>query len=150
MSAYNIQTPWNYPEESIQHSEHGVSLKSIIIYIAFPLQQWLHEHASILRRTYICLSCYWLISSKWTENLWLCNCICYTYKLKVILLGYNEVCFETMLSVICLWTCSILLCLFVFGTTAPIGCFLYDSPHWAIASFMRFLYHTHTTTHHSQ
>jgi len=28
MSAYKIQTPGNYPEESIQHSEHGESLKS--------------------------------------------------------------------------------------------------------------------------
>ena len=28
MSAYKIQTPGNYPEESIQHSEHGKSLKS--------------------------------------------------------------------------------------------------------------------------
>jgi hypothetical protein len=26
-SAYKIQTPGNYPEESIQHSEHGESLK---------------------------------------------------------------------------------------------------------------------------
>jgi len=26
-SAYNIQTLGNYPEESIQHSEHGESLK---------------------------------------------------------------------------------------------------------------------------
>jgi hypothetical protein len=25
--AYKIQTPGNYPEESIQHSEHGESLK---------------------------------------------------------------------------------------------------------------------------
>jgi rhodanese-related sulfurtransferase len=36
--AYKIQTPGNYPEESIQHSEHGKSLKSrknkkIIVYI---------------------------------------------------------------------------------------------------------------------
>jgi len=29
-SAYKIQTPGNYPEESIQHSEHGESLKSRI------------------------------------------------------------------------------------------------------------------------
>ena len=29
-SAYKIQTPRNYPEESIQHSEHGESLKSRI------------------------------------------------------------------------------------------------------------------------
>ena len=27
-SAYKIQTPGNYPEESIEHSEHGESLKS--------------------------------------------------------------------------------------------------------------------------
>ena len=27
-SAYKIQTPGNYPEENIQHSEHGESLKS--------------------------------------------------------------------------------------------------------------------------
>jgi len=26
-SAYKIQTPGNYPEEGIQHSEHGESLK---------------------------------------------------------------------------------------------------------------------------
>jgi len=29
--AYKIQTPGNYPEESIQHSEHGESLKSRIV-----------------------------------------------------------------------------------------------------------------------
>jgi len=27
-SAYKIQMPGNYPQESIQHSEHGESLKS--------------------------------------------------------------------------------------------------------------------------
>jgi len=31
-SAYKIQTPGNYPEESIQHSEHGESLKSRIFH----------------------------------------------------------------------------------------------------------------------
>ena len=30
-SAYKIQTTENYPEESIQHLEHGESLKSRII-----------------------------------------------------------------------------------------------------------------------
>ena len=29
-SAYKIQTPGNYPEESTKHSEHGESLKSRI------------------------------------------------------------------------------------------------------------------------
>jgi len=28
MLAYKIQTPGNYPEENIQHTEHGKSLKS--------------------------------------------------------------------------------------------------------------------------
>ena len=28
ISAYKIQTPGNYPEESIQHSEHSKNLKS--------------------------------------------------------------------------------------------------------------------------
>jgi len=27
-SAYKIQTPGNYPKESIQHTEHGENLKS--------------------------------------------------------------------------------------------------------------------------
>jgi len=27
-SAYKIQTPGNYPEENMQHTEHGESLKS--------------------------------------------------------------------------------------------------------------------------
>jgi len=31
MSAYKFQTPRNYPEESIQHSEQGESLKSRIL-----------------------------------------------------------------------------------------------------------------------
>jgi len=37
-SAYKIQTPGNYPEESIQHSEHGKSSKSrnvIVLYRVF-------------------------------------------------------------------------------------------------------------------
>jgi hypothetical protein len=31
MLAYKIQTPANYPEESIQHSEHGKNLKSYML-----------------------------------------------------------------------------------------------------------------------
>jgi hypothetical protein len=34
-SAFKLQTPGNYPEESIQHTEHGESLKSRII-LFFP------------------------------------------------------------------------------------------------------------------
>jgi hypothetical protein len=37
-SAYKIQTPGNYPEESIQNSEHGESLKSRILILNFHIQ----------------------------------------------------------------------------------------------------------------
>jgi len=33
MSAYKIQMPGNYPEESIQHSEHDKSLKSRMLHV---------------------------------------------------------------------------------------------------------------------
>jgi hypothetical protein len=32
-SAYKIQTPGNYPEENIQHTEHGESLKSKVFFV---------------------------------------------------------------------------------------------------------------------
>jgi hypothetical protein len=35
-SAYIIQTPGNYPEDSIQHSEHGERLKSRILLSCLP------------------------------------------------------------------------------------------------------------------
>jgi len=35
-SAYKIQTPGNYPEENIQHTEHGESLKSKVIFPIVP------------------------------------------------------------------------------------------------------------------
>ena len=35
-SEYKIQTPGNYPEESIQHLEHGESLKSRIEWYFLP------------------------------------------------------------------------------------------------------------------
>jgi hypothetical protein len=44
-SAYKIQTPGNYPEESLQHLQHGESLKSrnesmVYTYCAV-MQEWL-------------------------------------------------------------------------------------------------------------
>jgi len=39
MSAYKIQMPGNYPEESIQHSEHSESLKSRICRLALESTQ---------------------------------------------------------------------------------------------------------------
>ena len=51
-SAYKIQTPANYPEESIQHSEHGGSLKSRIFVLFNP------THVLILSASLsIALSC---------------------------------------------------------------------------------------------
>jgi hypothetical protein len=42
------------PEVTNAHSEYG-------LHIAFPLQQWLHEHSSVLRYTYIaCLVNLWI------------------------------------------------------------------------------------------
>ena len=32
-SAYKLQTPGNYPKESIQHTEHGESLKSKVFFV---------------------------------------------------------------------------------------------------------------------
>jgi len=37
--AYKIQTPGNYPEETIQRSEHGESLKSRILSEAYMLKK---------------------------------------------------------------------------------------------------------------
>jgi len=34
-SAYQIQTPGNYPEENIQHTEHGESFKSRITLLGY-------------------------------------------------------------------------------------------------------------------
>ena len=43
---YKIQTPRNYPEESIQHSEHGENLKSrIYIGIVSDVQLWRNTHS---------------------------------------------------------------------------------------------------------
>jgi len=33
-SAYKIQTPGNYPEEIIQHTEHGESMKSRVSFLS--------------------------------------------------------------------------------------------------------------------
>ena len=43
---YKIQTPVNYPEESKQHSEHGESLKSRILFSLFlcSLSVTFHAH----------------------------------------------------------------------------------------------------------
>jgi hypothetical protein len=76
--------------------------------IAFPLQQWLHELASIFRHTYIaCLVIDLFLQTE--QNVYDCVNGSVTLNLKVILLVCNEVCFEAMHPVICVWTCSILL-----------------------------------------
>jgi len=38
-SAYKIQTPGNYPEENIQHTEHSESLKSRILLLTYSMEQ---------------------------------------------------------------------------------------------------------------
>jgi len=59
-SAYKIQTPGNYPQESIHHSEHGESLKSRTLRICyfFCAAKKVERRASMLRNTPIaCLVC---------------------------------------------------------------------------------------------
>jgi hypothetical protein len=38
--AFKIQTPGNHPEENIQHSEHGESLKSRKIIVVYSVNQF--------------------------------------------------------------------------------------------------------------
>jgi len=38
--AYKIQTPGNYPEENIQHTEHGERLKSRITVTYMNVDRW--------------------------------------------------------------------------------------------------------------
>jgi hypothetical protein len=38
-SAYKIQTPGNHPEENIQHTEHGESLKSKIVQLSLSMSR---------------------------------------------------------------------------------------------------------------
>ena len=52
MSAYKIQTPGNYPKESIQHTEHGESLKSRIIAVTNKHTAKLHHVGSLYILTY--------------------------------------------------------------------------------------------------
>jgi hypothetical protein len=55
-SAYKIQTPKNYPEKNIQHSEHGESLKWRISYCLFCLK-CLFPY--VLQLSYLPFYCIW-------------------------------------------------------------------------------------------
>jgi hypothetical protein len=62
-SAYKIQTPGNYPEENIQHTEHGESLKSRINSTCFrqflcPSSGVFHcTHSNVIRHTGLLRAC---------------------------------------------------------------------------------------------
>jgi hypothetical protein len=56
--AYKIQMPGNYPEESIQHSEHGESLKSRIrdmIKETLSIEAYFLHHLGSLLPTLFCI-----------------------------------------------------------------------------------------------
>jgi hypothetical protein len=55
-SEYKIQTLGNYPEKSIQHSEHGESLKSRISYFIFCLKSLFPY---VLQLSYLPFYCIW-------------------------------------------------------------------------------------------
>ena len=61
-SAYKIQTPGNYPEESVQHSEHGKSLKSRIMQYATKCLQMCPLLAYLLGRAWA--------SPSWNSRRW--------------------------------------------------------------------------------
>jgi len=56
-SAYKILTPGNYPEESIQHSEHGESLKSRISQISCNTFFALVITNIVMARSFVATSC---------------------------------------------------------------------------------------------
>ena len=62
------------PKATYTHSEY-------VIFIAFPLQQWLHERASMLRYTYIAFVC-------------VCVCVCARVRVCVELLVRNFTAFD--------------------------------------------------------
>ena len=47
-SAYKTQTPENYPEESIQHTEHGESLKSRILSLYLTINLYMFRAGLLL------------------------------------------------------------------------------------------------------
>jgi len=57
MSAYKIQAPGNYPEENIQHTEHGESLKSRIVFVSFFYFSW-NSYCFILTRIIVNFNSY--------------------------------------------------------------------------------------------
>ena len=59
-SAYKIQTPGNYPEENIQHTEHGESLKSRIALTSFCLE---FKARSIVKTSLLLYDCHFFHDS---------------------------------------------------------------------------------------
>jgi len=58
-SAHKIQTPGNYPEESIQHSEHGERLKSKILAttrVVFQHQKTSNEDLFSVLNNFFCVT----------------------------------------------------------------------------------------------
>jgi len=64
-SAYKIQMPGNYPEESIQHSEHGESLKSRIFSSCSQIGCWIK--IKLRFRYFIFKQFYWHHESSSTD-----------------------------------------------------------------------------------
>jgi hypothetical protein len=51
-SAYKIQTPGNHPEENIQHTEHGESLKSKILHDMYDTDIWPISKETLIRKPF--------------------------------------------------------------------------------------------------
>ena len=78
-SGYKIHTPGNYPEESIQHSEHGESFKSrkpkLHTHREYALRFYplLHTYIGDRGSTVIKVLCY-KSEGRWFDPSW-CHCI---------------------------------------------------------------------------
>jgi hypothetical protein len=53
-SAYKIQTPGNHPEENIQHTEHGESLKSKMISLVGRMRNGSDKSIDKIKRRILC------------------------------------------------------------------------------------------------
>jgi len=62
-STYEIQTPGNYPEENIKHTEHGESLESRIRNLIFMLQCIMMQYTKMTNKMQLCRIIYYALAA---------------------------------------------------------------------------------------
>jgi hypothetical protein len=74
MTIWCMRIAWWIPKATDTHSEY-------VIIIAFPLQQWLNEGASMLRYAYIACLVSPLLSARARARACVCVCVCLNFYL---------------------------------------------------------------------